>query len=104
MNEQHRRIEGVCRRLVSGRIGRIIPLRRHPSSVVEQRFRKAQVVGSNPMGGFIAADNRQIVNYEYPPHFDPLPDYQRISRYTFASAAAVRGRRRSALTNGVLPS
>gem|GEM_PF-5117692 len=24
----------------------------HPSSAVEQRFRKAQVVGSNPMGGF----------------------------------------------------
>ena len=26
----------------------------HPSSAVEQRFRKAQVVGSNPMGGFAA--------------------------------------------------
>ena len=31
----------------------------HPSSAVEQRFRKAQVVGSNPMGGFAAKPQSQ---------------------------------------------
>ena len=30
------------------------PAPRHHSSVVEQCFRKAQVVGSNPTGGFVA--------------------------------------------------
>ena len=59
-----------------GRGGIIVGRYCHPSSVVEQCFRKAQVVGSSPMGGFLFATGGALraapVASFQPPSASPL--------------------------------
>ena len=76
-----------------GRGGIIVGRYCHPSSVVEQCFRKAQVVGSSPMGGFLFATGGALraapVAAFQPPSASPLatraPSADWIGRRSWSS-------------------